>query len=139
MGPDRHCVVCIAGCSNGRYQGLQKFLTTHGYDLSKPSAGAAWFLCSCCVCLADVPNNMKLWSTMVAAGLLCTAMRLYPGHIDWEHKNLSRVKKHMLKASFTKTKHGSADYRTDRCSLFRYRPMRRAYSQDRISLFFGPF
>ena len=140
--PNWHCIVCGTVVGGKSYQppaALRAFLEDQNLIRAPARQGATSYLCQTCGKLRETPRKLRAFADMVAAGQLFTAMRLYPEQAVWDHPSLSQVRRNMLKESFCSTKHGSAHYRTDRCSLFLYGPLRHACRADVLSFVFSVF
>ena len=108
----------------------ETFLAAHGY-LCSSQQGVKQCVCPGCSGLVGVSVRIRRYSSMVAAGFFFLR-RVAPNCAVLDSSPVPDVMLHMASPSFRETRHGSADYRTDRMSLWLSGPVRLLYGSDFI-------
>ena len=80
--------------------------------------------------MMGVTGRLQKYTLMVAAGLLSFMRRVAPELAPLHAANLQPVAAHMNSESFKGTRHGSADYRLDRTSLWLSGPVNALYGDS---------
>lgn len=136
----RSCVCCATSiginCQTVDNEDDKRDLVTLNMIQHEPRARATWFVCHLCsAACVGLSDRLLGFAIQIAAGLLHFCQRLYPNE-DLANKCDQRVVAYMQSAAFSETRHGAADWRLDRMSLYLYGPLADNYGDDKLGYFF---
>ena len=127
----RHCCIC------GKHHVFTTYLVGQadlaildrcGYTQHPPRSGAQHLACSVCQRMGvGVASRLRRYALMVATGLFVIISRTCPGLDELQGPALRAVRTHAQLASFRDARHGCADFRLDRCSLYITGPLNAMY------------
>ena len=136
----RLCVICHKGCGPHLVVSAdedKELLRRFGTIKDEPRRGVVWHVCATCSTFAiDINSRIEMFCLMVATGLFAVVERLYPDVVAKHQGDVHRLLDHKQSASFAGSKHGSADFRLDRMTLFIAGPLAANYCDDKLNLFF---
>ena len=125
----RSCVCCGTSLG-GESQPVdnaddRRDLVTLGIIERKPRANAIWFVCRLCsAACVGISDRLLGFAIQIAAGLLHFCQRVFPNN-DLADKCDQRVVAYMQSSAFSETRHGAADWRLGRMSLYVWSVSRR--------------
>ena len=132
----QHCAICNASVGTDSFRAsevLIDLLKQADYGKFRPRAGTCWYLGRKCREIQHTPAHFETFVLTVAAGLVYTASRLCPA---CDFSDLPSVCQRMREPSFANTRHGAANHRYDRCSLYIYGELPKYYA-DPVQLVFA--
>jgi hypothetical protein len=132
----RHCSLCSVSCGP-HYELSEKdrgMLEVSGCAFHPPRPGFSWYLCGPCAAGVDgIAERMSEFALMVSTGILFFVQRVFPQTASLDSTSIRKIRRHMKSASFKDTRHGAADWRLDRLSLYLYGPVADMYQDSHPS------
>jgi hypothetical protein len=125
----RHCCLCGVPCGPHKQvlEADKDLLERAGYSFQAQRAGSQWYFCALCAGLSGVAERVYKFALMVSCGLVFFAQRCFPELRQIDSTGLRTVRSHMRQPSFKDTRHGAADFRLDRMSVYIYGPLADKY------------
>ncbi len=133
----RRCAVCGGTCGGDFIVPDLDVLRKHGLLCSEPRAGGKAYACRICRGISGLESYMAKFALCAAGGQLSSLKRLYPGHAALLGVH-SSVWAYIECVAFKDTRHGAADYKLDRMSLYITGVVADHYD-DKLDLFFVLF